>query len=194
MRPRLIGIAGGTASGKTTLASALARRLDAVLVAHDRYYFTARAETNFDHPDALDNDQLTDHLRELKRGQPVRLPQYDFSRHQRSPESEWDHVTPKPTVIVEGILLFAIEPLRSLFDVSIFVEAPDDLRLMRRLRRDIAERGRTAHDVLDQYETTVRPMHERYVAPSRIHAHHVVDGTAPIEQTLDRLLRTLEER
>lgn len=190
----IVGIAGGTASGKTTIAHALAHDLSAVLVAQDRYYHTASAATNFDHPDSLDNMRLVDDLRRLRAYEHARLPVYNFALHARMPETHWDEVTPKPIIIVEGILLLSIEALRSLLDIAIYVDAPDDIRLMRRIRRDVAERGRSTFDVLDQYTTTVRPMHERYVAPSRQHAHHVVDGTAPIGSSVVRIAQLLQER
>jgi uridine kinase len=192
-RPVVLGIAGGTASGKTTLAEALAARLgDAcLLVSHDRYYRPGGdvdpADRNYDHPEALDNDQLARDLERLRAGHAVDLPVYDFSRHDRAPHA--DRAEPRPIVIVEGILLFAIEPVRRAFDLRVFVDAPDDLRLMRRLRRDMRHRGRTVHDVLDQYERTVRPMHLAFVANSRAHADLVVDGTAPIAESVEARAR-----
>jgi uridine kinase len=189
---RIIGIAGGSASGKTTLARALADSAGAVLVAHDRYYYSASAATNFDHPESLDTDKLIQDLRTLRQGQPVRLPVYDFSQHARLPEEHWELVEPCRTVVVEGILVLAVESLRANFDTTVFVEAPDDLRLLRRVRRDLSERGRTAEQVFEQYLATVRPMHERFVVPSRQHAQHLVDGTAPLHETVPRLLSLLE--
>jgi uridine kinase len=191
MSCHIIGIAGGSASGKTTLARALAETVGAALVAHDRYYHSASAATNFDHPEALDTARLIEDLRALRQGRAVRLPIYDFSRHARADEEHWELVEPCRTVVVEGILVLAVDALREHLDATVFVEAPDDLRLLRRVRRDLSERGRTAEQVFDQYLATVRPMHERFVVPSRQHAHHVVDGTAPLHETVPRLISLL---
>jgi uridine kinase len=193
-RTIVIAIGGGSASGKTTLARVLAESMGAALVAHDRYYHSASAATNFDHPEALDTDKLVEDLCALRRGEAVRLPVYDFSRHVRLPEEHWELVQPCRTVVVEGILVLAVEHLRAHFDTTVFVDTPDDLRLLRRVRRDLSERGRTAEQVFDQYLATVRPMHERFVVPSRQHAHHVVDGTAPLHETVPRLLALLGHR
>jgi uridine kinase len=176
----VVGIAGGSASGKTTVARLVAQHLGrrCVLIAHDRYYRGgAGPDTNFDHPDALDTDLLLSDLERLRSRQPTRLPVYDFARHDRAPSERWDPVEPRPVLVVEGILILAIPALRDAFDLRVFVEAPDDLRLARRIRRDVAHRGRTVHSVLDQYERTVRPMHEAFVAPSRVHADLLLDGT-----------------
>ncbi|MEQ1569706.1 MAG: uridine kinase [Myxococcota bacterium] len=185
----VLGIAGGSASGKTTLARALADRLGdrCLLVAHDRYYRprSQARERNFDHPDALDSGRLIDDLHRLKAGHPAHLPVYDFARHDRADHA--DRVDPRPVVIVEGILILAVEPLRELLDLRVYVDAPDDLRLARRIRRDVAERGRTALEVLDQYERSVRPMHHEWVASSRHHADVVVDGTQPLDGALEEL-------
>lgn len=196
MKPVLVGIAGGSASGKTTIARALAARLGSrcVLVAHDRYYHPASATQategprNFDHPDALDTDHLVRDLRRLRAGHPTPLPAYDFARHDRLPESHWDVVEPHPIVLVEGILVLAVEHLRNELDHRVFVDTPDDLRLVRRVRRDLSERGRAVHDVLDQYERTVRPMFGEFVLPSRDHAELVVDGTCDTDVVVSALI------
>lgn len=195
----VVGIGGGTASGKTSVARVAAERLGprCLLVAHDRYYHpkaTMPVPGNFDHPDALDTGMLLRDLGRLRDGQPVDLPAYDFASHDRMPQSRWDHAPARPIVVVEGILVLAIPELRDTFDLRVFVDAPDDLRLVRRIRRDTTERGRSVHDVLDQYERTVRPMHERWVAPSRAHADLVLDGTSPPVHSVAQLLGRLEER
>ena len=188
---RVIGIAGGTASGKTTVAEALQRALGdrAVTIVHDRYYRDLPAAYrhdpstyNFDHPDALDTDRLVHDVDRLRAGAPVDLPRYDFAKHARAPDP--DRVDPRPILIVEGILVLGHGALRSRFDLRVFVETPDDLRLMRRIRRDVAERGRTWDDVLVQYERTVRPMHLQHVEPTRAFADLVLDGTAPIDDSV----------
>ena len=184
----VVGVAGGTASGKTTIAAALVAELgeQAVTIAHDRYYkplpdaFRAtRVAYNFDHPDALDTGRLVADLQALKRGERVTLVDYNFVDCTRKPASEWTPLDPVPVVVVEGILVFAVPELVAEFDHRVFVHTPADLRLARRLRRDIAERGDTPIGVLDQYVATVRPMHEAFVEPSRRHAELQVDGTDP---------------
>ncbi|MCB9530280.1 MAG: uridine kinase [Myxococcales bacterium] len=178
----VVGIAGGTGSGKTTAAWEIARALPAgrcVVIDHDAYYrdlvgvpFDERAATNFDHPSALENELLCAHLRELREGRAVQKPVYDFSQHLRSKATE--RIDPAPVVIVEGILVLADPALRELFDVKIFVDTDADVRVFRRIRRDMAERGRSFEDVRDQYYATVRPMHLEFVEPSRQFADLIV--------------------
>ncbi len=184
----ILGMAGGTASGKSTLAAALGEMLGAraVLITHDQYYKTLPEEFahnpvgyNFDHPDSLDTAQLIADVDALKRGETVELPLFDFASHSRSNETR--RVAPASIVIVEGILVLAHAELRSRFDHSVYVHTPDDLRLVRRIRRDIEKRGRDVHGVLGQWEATVRPMHEEFVARSRSHADTVVYGTDPVD-------------
>lgn len=195
-RPVVLGLAGGTASGKTTAAQALAERLGdrCLWVMHDRYYrdlppeYRAAPERfNFDHPDALETSLLVDHLDALRAGRPARVPRYDFATHRRAHASDWDELTPRPVILVEGILVLAEPALRDRMDHRVFVDAPDDLRLIRRIRRDVAERGRGLADILEQYERTVRPMHEAFVKPSAGHAQLVLDGTAPIASMVDAI-------
>lgn len=188
-----VGVAGGTASGKSTLCRALADRLgEACLhVIHDRYYHSLPEgmrplDYNFDEPKALDTARLVRDLDTLRSGQPVDMPQYDFKAHRRHPEPE--RVAPRPVVVVDGILTLSDDRLRERFDLSVYVDTPDDIRLIRRLRRDMARRGRAAEDVLVQYETTVRPMHERWVAPTRTRADLILDGTLAPQQLLLELL------
>ena len=170
-------ISGGTASGKTTLARELVCQTEALLITHDRYYCDIPYPRgfNFDHPDALDTDLLEDHIGLLKSGQSVDLPVYDFATHSRLQRTE--HMTPGPLLIVEGILVLSSDVLVRAADLIIYVDAPDDIRLTRRIRRDVAERGRTVESVLDQYMATVRPMHETYVLPGREKADLILDGT-----------------
>ena len=175
MKPVVIGVAGGTGSGKTTVAREILRRAgtDQIsLIQHDAYYkdlselsLAQRAMQNFDHPDALDNSLLIVHLRELKAGQAVEIPVYDFTTHTRTAETQC--LEPRRVILVEGILLFADAALRPLMDVKIYVDTDADIRFIRRLERDIAERGRTRASVIQQYLATVRPMHQELVEPSK---------------------------
>lgn len=188
----LIGIAGGTASGKTTLAKRLALRLpDALLVGHDRYYHTVSNPSghNYDSPDALESDLLAYHLDELRAGRPVQLPVYDYTHHRRSSESET--ASPSKYVIVEGILVLCEPLLAGRFNLRVWVEADDDVRLIRRIRRDVVERGRSVDSVLNQYERTVRPSHIQWVRPQRALADLVLDGEAPIETEVERMRQTI---
>src|SRR5213080_1551794 len=171
----IIGICGGTGSGKTTIANRILESVSAdevVFIQQDLYYrdlkdmpLDYRNAANFDHPDALDNDLLVNHLKRLNAGEPVELPIYDFRTHSRLPATTL--VDPKPIVIVEGILIFAEPRLREEMEIKVFVDTPDDIRFIRRLRRDIADRGRTLDAVIDQYLATVRPMHIQFVEPSK---------------------------
>jgi uridine kinase len=170
-----VGVAGGTGSGKTTVAEAIVSRIGCTRIAylqHDSYYRDLSAcdhETlihhNFDHPEALESELLAAHLRELKEGRAVEVPVYDFTRHVRTGETRT--VESRGVILVEGILIFAEPALRSLFDIKIFVDTDADLRFIRRLRRDLAERGRTPESVISQYLETVRPMHLEFVEPSK---------------------------
>ena len=182
MEPVVVGVAGGTGSGKTTVAAEILRRAGTdhiSLIQHDAYYkdlsdlpVTQRAMQNFDHPDALDNDLLIAHLQELKAGRPIKVPVYDFTTHSRT--SKTLPVEPHPVILVEGILIFADEALRRLMDVRIYVDTDADIRFIRRLERDIAERGRTMDSVIHQYLATVRPMHEQFVEPTKRYADIVI--------------------
>jgi len=177
-----IGICGGTGSGKTTIARAIVDAVGAervVLVEQDSYYrnladmpLDERHQANFDHPDSIDSDMLVDHLIRLKQGLTVEMPLYDFVTHTRSDRIEI--IEPRPVVIVEGILIFSEPRVLDLLDVRIFVDTPSDVRLMRRLRRDIIERGRTFERTMAQYERTIRPMHFEFVEPSKRHADIII--------------------
>ena len=178
----IIGICGGTGSGKTTIARAIVDavgRENVVLVEQDSYYrnladmpLDERHQANFDHPDSIDSDMLVNHLIRLKQGLVVEMPLYDFKTHTRSDEIEI--IRPKQVVIVEGILIFAEPRVLDLLDMRVYVDTPDDIRFIRRLRRDIAERGRTVDSVIDQYYRTVRPMHFEFVEPSKRHADIII--------------------
>jgi uridine kinase len=195
MTPLVLGIAGGSASGKSTVASAVAARLgsDCLHLVHDRYYHSLPAhlvdtptQHNFDHPDSLDTALLVSHLDGLRSGKGVAVPAYDFASHARIAATEW--LEPREIILVEGILVLSDPELRARFDRCIYVHTADDLRLIRRIRRDQRERGRALDEILRQYELTVRPMHLEYVAPSREHADLVLDGTQRIDQLVAQVL------
>jgi uridine kinase len=189
----VIGIAGGTGSGKTTLARAVTASIPPEHVAtleHDHYYKDGsdlsadeRAQRNYDHPDSLDTSLLVEHLRELKAGRPVDVPQYDFVTHSR--RAERVRIEPKPIIVVEGILVFVDADLRSQMDVKLFVDTDADIRVMRRIRRDIEQRGRTFQSVREQYYRTVRPMHLAFVEPSKRWADLIIpEGDTRVAQDL----------
>ena len=195
-RPITIGVAGGTGSGKTTIAHAILKRVGWHRIAylqHDAYYHDAsnlppeeRAKLNFDHPDALDNALLAQHIRDLQAGRPVEVPIYDFTTHTRKPETR--RVNPEPVILVEGILIFAEPMLRDLMDIKIFVDTDSDLRFIRRLQRDIRERGRTVESVIEQYLSTVRPMHLEFVEPSKRYADIIIPEGGFNEVALDMVV------
>lgn len=174
----VIGVAGGSGSGKTTVVRRIVDSLgsdEVTLLDHDRYYrdrndlrLEERAALNYDHPDALETDLLVRHVHELRAGNNVEIPAYDFTRHARLKTTETAY--PRRAIIVEGILVFVDAALRELMDIKVFVDTDADTRLIRRLRRDIAERGRTLDSVIEQYESTVRPMHLEFVEPSKRYA------------------------
>ena len=176
----VIGIAGGTASGKTTVAKKLHKAFDsAVIISHDNYYksredldFEARCKLNYDHPDSLDTDLLVEHVRQLKDGQSISHPTYDFATHSRN--KQWMTTDSAEVIIVEGILIFTNKELCDLCDVKLFVDAGADERFIRRLSRDVKKRGRTMDSVIDQYLSTVKPMHEQFVEPSKSKADLII--------------------
>lgn len=178
----IIGICGGTGSGKTTIARSIVDavgRDNVVLVEQDSYYrnladmpLDERRQANFDHPDSIDSEMLVNHIRRLKQNLTVEMPLYDFKTHTRSDRIEI--IEPKPVVIVEGILIFAEPRVLDLLDVRVYVDTPDDIRFIRRLQRDIAERGRTVESVIGQYYRTVRPMHHEFVEPSKRYADIII--------------------
>ncbi len=182
MKPVLIGVAGGSGSGKTTVSEAILDQVGRDLIAflqHDSYYrdrsnlpLEERARINYDHPDSLETDLLVRHLKILREGRPIAVPQYDFAHHVRRAETHT--IEPRPIILVEGILIFVDRALRDLFDIKIFVDTDADLRFIRRLQRDIAERGRTMDSVMHQYLETVRPMHLDFVEPSKRYADVII--------------------
>jgi uridine kinase len=198
----IIGICGGTGSGKTTVANRILESVSAseiVFIQQDSYYrnitdlpLDYRHIANFDHPDALDNDLLVNHVRRLRAGEAVELPLYDFKTHTRMNETR--HVEPKPIVIVEGILIFADPRLLEQMDIKVFVDTPDDVRFIRRLRRDLAERGRTVESVIEQYIATVRPMHMQFVEPSKRHADVIIPEGGHNLVSIDLLSGKIREK
>ncbi len=178
----IIGICGGTGSGKTTVANRILESVskeEVIFLQQDSYCrnldqmpLDYRRQVNFDHPDAIDNDLLVEHLRALKRGEAVELPLYDFKTHSRKAETL--HMNPRPIIIIEGILVFAEQRLLDEMDIRVYVDTPDDIRFIRRLRRDVAERGRTVESVIEQYLATVRPMHMQFVEPSKRSADVII--------------------
>jgi uridine kinase len=198
----IIGICGGTGSGKTTIARAIVETVGAgnvILVEQDSYYrnladmpLDERHQANFDHPDSIDSDMLVNHLKRLRQGESIEMPLYDFVTHTRGDETE--HIDPKPVVIVEGILIFAESRVLDLLDVRVFVDTPDDIRLMRRLRRDITERGRTFERTLEQYERTIRPMHFDFVEPSKRHADIIIPEGAQTGVSVELLCGLVREK
>ena len=180
--PLVIGVAGGTGSGKTTVAKKLCAALPAdqvAIIEHDGYYRdrshlseAERARVNYDHPDALESELLAEHLRLLRAGEGVELPIYDFVTHTRRTETR--RLPPCPIVIVEGIMTLADPSVRALLDIKIFVDTDADIRVIRRIRRDIEERGRSFESVREQYALTVRPMHLEFVEPSKRHADLII--------------------
>ncbi|MGD8968817.1 MAG: uridine kinase [Anaerolineae bacterium] len=205
MRPIVIGVAGGTGSGKTTVASNILDRVGAehiTYIAHDAYYRDLshlpdrlRAQVNFDHPDSLETELLVEHLKKLRAGEPVQIPIYDFTTHTRTDRTQ--RVEVAPVVIVEGILVFVEPELRELFDVKIYIDTDADVRFIRRLRRDIEERGRSIESVCEQYLSTVRPMHLEFVEPSKRYADVIIPeggfNEVAIEMVAARLRGLLSE-
>ena len=198
----IIGICGGTGSGKTTIARSIVETVgpdQVVLVEQDSYYrnfgdlpLDERHQANFDHPDSIDSEMLVNHLNRLKQGLTVEMPVYDMKTHTRTDEIE--HIEPRPIVVLEGILIFSEPRVLDLIDIRIFVDTPDDVRLMRRMRRDIEERGRTWQMTLDQYERTIRPMHFEFVEPSKRHAHIIIPEGSNSGITIEFLSGMIREK
>jgi uridine kinase len=198
--PLVIGIAGGTGSGKTTVANVILNRVGKQRIAylpHDAYYrdlhdlpYEQRAAINFDHPNSLESELMTAHIISLKQWEAVDIPVYDFSIHTRTDKTI--RVEPRPVILVEGILIFAEPELRKLFDVKIFVDTDADIRFIRRLERDITERGRTTEMVVNQYMATVRPMHLEFVEPSKRYAHVIIPEGGLNEVAMDMIIARIE--
>ena len=198
----IIGICGGTGSGKTTVANRILESVSASEVAfiqQDSYYrnlkdlpLDYRQVANFDHPDALDNDLLVHHVKKLKAGGAIELPVYDFKTNMRLQETVL--IEPKPIVIIEGILIFIDPRLLEQMDIKVFVDTPDDIRFIRRLRRDIAERGRTVDSVIEQYLGTVRPMHMQFVEPSKRYADVIIPEGGHNLVSIDLISGKIRER
>jgi len=203
--PVIVGVAGGTGSGKTTIAQTIYERVGpekVAYIAHDAYYHDLshlspeeRAQRNFDHPDSLDTALLVRHLLTLKAGEPVQIPVYDFTTHTRRPETRL--VKPRPVILVEGILIFADRVLHNLMDIKIFVDTDPDIRFIRRLQRDLTERGRTVESVIEQYLATVRPMHLEFVEPSKRYADIIIPeggfNTVALDMVISRLVAMIGE-
>ena len=200
----MIGIAGGSGSGKTTLVKGLVNCFGETItvLSHDNYYkahddltYDERARLNYDHPDAFDTDLMIEHLKLLKEGRPIHCPVYDYTVHNRSREVLL--VEPKPVIVVEGILIFENKALCDEMDIRIFVDADADVRLCRRIKRDVKKRGRTLESVIEQYLTTVKPMHEQFVEPSKKNANLVVpEGGKNLvaqEMILERIRKHIRE-
>ncbi len=200
----VIGIAGGTGSGKTTLVKRIKEQFGDVVsvLSHDNYYrrldhleFEDRCKVNYDEPKALETELMSVHLEQLRQGQTIDCPVYDFAEHNRSNETL--RIEPRQVIIVEGILIFENKQLRDLMDIRIFVDTDADIRICRRIKRDVNKRGRSMESVIEQYQTTVKPMHEKYVEPSKRYAHIVVPeggkNLVALDMIMGRIRRHLEE-
>lgn len=198
--PVIIGVAGGTGSGKTTVSRLIRERVGAARIAyiqHDSYYRDLshlppieRARFNFDHPDSLESALLVDHLDQLQAGEVVEVPTYDFAEYVRRPETH--RVLPQPVILVEGILIFAEPALLARFDVKLFVDTEGDIRFIRRLVRDVKERERTMDSVVEQWLATVKPMHEEFVEPSKRHADIIIPRGGRNRVALDMVVSRIE--
>ena len=197
MNSLIIGIAGGSGSGKTTLALRLKARFgeeEVRLIPHDSYYkrhdelpYEERCKLNYDHPDSFDTDLMVQHLKQLRAGQSIRMPVYDYTIHNRSDKTVT--VDPAPVIIVEGILIFASQELCDLMDIKVFVDTDADVRILRRIVRDVKSRGRTLDSVVTQYLTTVKPMHEQFVEPSKRKADLIIPEGGKNAVALDMLIK-----
>lgn len=198
----IIGIAGGTGSGKTTVVDKILKQLpldEVCVISQDSYYkatdnlsYEERTKINFDHPRAIDFDLLIKHLKALKKGRTIQQPMYSFVTHNRTKDSVKTH--PRKVVIVEGILIFNSEELRDLFDIKIFVHAETDERLIRRVRRDISDRGRDIDEVLERYQNTLKPMHQQFIEPTKNHADIIIPNDRYNNVAIDILRSVINER
>lgn len=205
MNTILIGIAGGTGSGKTTLADKVVDSFgghEVSILRHDNYYkrhdemdYEERCKLNYDHPDAFDTELLSEHIRLLKEGKAIDMPVYDYSVHNRS--DEIIRVNPAPVIVLEGILIFAEQQLCKLMDIKVFVDTDADVRILRRITRDVKERGRSLDSVINQYLTTVKPMHEQFVEPSKRRADIIIpeggENKVALEMLIERVRKHLSE-
>lgn len=199
IEPKVVLIAGGSGSGKTYFVNKLMEKLSgdqALLISQDNYYkdlshiiFAEREKLNFDHPDSFDFDLLAQHIQLLKQGKDVEIPVYDFTIHTR--KSDTLHLSPKPVIILEGILVLSQQAFLDLAELKIFIDASDDIRIIRRLERDIKERGRTIESVISQYLKTVRPMHRRFVAPSKLNADMIISGEESTTESIKKVLELI---
>jgi len=201
MKPFLIGIAGGTASGKTTIANSIARAIkgNIIIIKQDNYYHSypektleERARLNFDHPHAFDTELLISHLKQLKENQAIQIPVFDYITHLRS-DTKID-IQPAKVIILEGILIFENKELRDLLDIRIFVDTDADLRILRRMERDIKERARSFSSILEQYRNTVRPMHLEFVEPSKRFADIIIPVGAHNSVAIDMIVRSIKQK
>ena len=199
-RPVVVGIAGCSGSGKTSLARALAASLDGTHFPLDHYYrdlghlpLEERCQQDFDHPSMLEAELLTSHIAALASGSGIERPLYDFATHTRV-RNQTEHIAPDRYLLVDGIFALHYDTLRSLYGLSIYVEAPDDVCYQRRLARDVRERGRTPESVAAQYAKTVRPMAEKFVRPSAAYSDLIVDGTSSLDWSLEQVLSQLHQR
>jgi uridine kinase len=206
MRPIILGVAGGSGSGKTTVVRAIIQKLGAdqvTVIHHDSYYrdtghlsLEERREINYDHPDSLETELLVEHLRELREGRPAAVPVYDFAEHIRLRRRE--HAAPRKVVIVDGLLILWDAQLRALMDIKVFVDTDADVRFIRRLERDIRERGRSVESVIQQYTRTVRPMHLEFVEPSKRYADVILPvgghNLVAVDMLVTKIRAVLDER
>ena len=195
-----IGIAGGTGSGKSTITKRIVEHFggDVSVVNHDNYYkahdemsYEERCLLNYDHPDAFENDLMIEHLQQLKAGNSIQCPVYDYTIHNRS--KEFTVITPAKVIIVEGILILADKQLCDEMDIRVFVDTDADVRILRRIIRDVKKRGRTLESVIDQYLTTVKPMHEAFVEPSKKNAHVIIPEGGRNQVALDMVIGRIEK-
>lgn len=200
-KTHIIGIAGGTGSGKTTFAEKVVDHFKekVAYIPHDRYYrdqshmeMSQRVKTNYDHPNALETDLCISHLKSLLEGKDVELPEYDFTNHTRKPGVTL-HIAPTPLIIIEGILIYENEELRDMCDLKIFIDVPADIRILRRTIRDVKERARTVESCYEQYIKTSRPMHAQFVEPTKEFAEIIIPGGGQNEKGLRAVIHTVEE-
>lgn len=197
----VLGVAGGSASGKTTIINKLQDYFgeDIAVISHDSYYkahpemtYEERSQLNYDHPDSFESDRMAEDVRKLIKGHPIDMPVYDYVIHNRSDETI--HIEPKTVIVMEGILILENKELRDLMDIKIFVDTDADERLMRRIKRDMIERGRSIESIIDQYAKTVKPMHEEFVEPSKKHADIIIPRGGENEAGLDMLITYMNKK